>query len=168
MRLSAGVDGATTTPRESAQLQALVPGPWAGYASRLMSKPIQRDFTLEPEDNERLAKLCGPFDEHLRLVELRLGVQIANRGFVFRVTGDADAVRPAERVLRMLYEQAEHTALEPRDVHLALQESGAVRQLQEDAGHAAAAAQEVTIKTRRGSIRGRGANQFLVTAKSSE
>ncbi|RZL51496.1 MAG: phosphate starvation-inducible protein PhoH, partial [Variovorax sp.] len=45
----------------------------------------QRDFTLEPDDIERLANLSGPFDAHLRLVELRLGVEIANRGNVFRV-----------------------------------------------------------------------------------
>ncbi len=51
-----------------------------------------RDFTLEPADGERLANLNGPFDEHLRQIELRLGVEIANRGNVFRVTG-ADAFR---------------------------------------------------------------------------
>ena len=33
-----------------------------------------RDFTLEPDDTERLANLNGPFDEHLRQIELRLGV----------------------------------------------------------------------------------------------
>ena len=43
-----------------------------------MSKPAQRDFILEPEDGERLANLAGPFDEHLRLIELRLGVEVAN------------------------------------------------------------------------------------------
>ncbi|MCB1612022.1 MAG: phosphate starvation-inducible protein PhoH, partial [Xanthomonadales bacterium] len=42
---------------------------------------------LEPEDNERLANLCGPFDEHLREVELRVGVEIANRGNLFRLSG---------------------------------------------------------------------------------
>jgi len=38
----------------------------------------QRDFALEPNDSERLANLSGPFDEHLRQIELRLGVEIAN------------------------------------------------------------------------------------------
>ena len=54
-----------------------------------MPAPSQRDFALEPADTERLANLAGPFDAHLRLIELRLGVEIANRGNVFRVTGAA-------------------------------------------------------------------------------
>ena len=56
-----------------------------------MSQPQHRDFTLEPADNERLANLCGPFDAHLRQIELRLGVEISNRGQVFQVTGPAKA-----------------------------------------------------------------------------
>ena len=61
----------------------------------------QRDFTLEPDDIERLANMTGPFDAHLRLVELRLGVEISNRGNVFRVDGrDADVVAPVVRRCR--------------------------------------------------------------------
>ena len=60
-----------------------------------------RDFTLEPEDGERLANLAGPLDAHFRQIELRLGVQIANRGRSARSSGDhtrtdivvADAVK---------------------------------------------------------------------------
>src|SRR3546814_7096037 len=40
-----------------------------------MPSPHQCDFTLEPADNERLANLAGPFDAHLRQIELRLGVR---------------------------------------------------------------------------------------------
>ena len=53
----------------------------------------QRDFTLDPEDNARLANLCGPFDEHLRQIELRLGVEIDHRGHLFQVIGDEAAPR---------------------------------------------------------------------------
>ncbi len=53
-----------------------------------MTDPIRNDFTLEPDDGERLSNLVGPLDEHLRQIELRLGVEIANRGNVFRVLGD--------------------------------------------------------------------------------
>ena len=67
-----------------------------------MTKPPHRDFVLEPEDNERLANLCGPFDEHLRQVELRLGVEVANRGHVFRVTGEAKAAPGSESALANL------------------------------------------------------------------
>ena len=125
----------------------------ARYPARPMS---QRDFVLEPADNERLANLAGPFDAHLRLVELRLGVGIANRGNVFRITGeDADAVARAERLLRQLYDEAASETLDEHAVHLRL---GA------DATDAPAAApdyvpQEIAIKVKRGTLRGRGDNQ---------
>ncbi|MGO4774659.1 phosphate starvation-inducible protein PhoH, partial [Lysobacter sp. 2RAB21] len=45
------------------------------------------EFTLDPADSERLANLSGPFDGHLRMIELRLGVEIANRGNIFRIVG---------------------------------------------------------------------------------
>ena len=44
----------------------------------------QREFDLEPSDNARLANLCGPLDENLRLLESRLDVQIRRRGDSFR------------------------------------------------------------------------------------
>ncbi len=125
----------------------------ARYPARPMS---QRDFVLEPADNERLANLAGPFDAHLRLVELRLGVEIANRGNVFRITGeDADAVARAERLLRQLYDEAASETLDEHAVHLRL---GA------DATDAPASApdyvpQEIAIKVKRGTLRGRGDNQ---------
>ena len=124
-----------------------------------MNMPTQRDFALSPEDNERLASLCGPMDQHLRQVELRLGVEVSNRGFVFRVIGDEVAVSVAERTLHALYEQTGSLVLQPHDVHLALQESGADRVAREASEEAAAGAQEVAIKVKRGTIRGRGANQ---------
>ena len=124
-----------------------------------MNTPNQHDFALDPEDNERLASLCGPFDAHLRLMELRLGVEISNRSFVFRVIGEERATKAAERVIRTLYEQAIDIALDSSDVHLALQESGAERLVQNVQEDAAAGAQEVTIRVKRGTIRGRGPNQ---------
>jgi phosphate starvation-inducible PhoH-like protein len=114
-----------------------------------------RDFALEPDDTERLANLNGPFDEHLRQIELRLGVEIANRGNVFRVTGADHSVRTAERVLRELYDATENETLTGQQINLRLSESGI------DALDTTAAegAQEVAIKVKRGTIRGRGPNQ---------
>jgi phosphate starvation-inducible PhoH-like protein len=115
----------------------------------------QRDFTLEPADNERLANLSGPFDEHLRQIELRLGVEIANRGNVFRVTGADHSVRAAERVLRELYDATGSETLTGQQINVRLSESGI------DALDAKAAegVQDVGIKVKRGTIRGRGGNQ---------
>ena len=114
-----------------------------------------RDFTLDPADGERLANLAGPLDAHLRQVELRLGVQIANRGGVFRITGPEKATTVAERLLRQLWADTENEVLTPEAIHLRLgadDESAVERDL-------GFAPQDVAIKVKRGTIRGRGANQ---------
>ncbi|MCE7950536.1 MAG: PhoH family protein [Xanthomonadales bacterium PRO7] len=113
-----------------------------------------RDFALEPADGERLANLSGPFDEHLRQLELRLGVTIANRGNVFRISGADRAAKLAERVLRELYDATESETLNGAQINLRLSESG-IDALEDKADDA----QEVAIKVKRGTIRGRGANQ---------
>jgi phosphate starvation-inducible PhoH-like protein len=120
-----------------------------------MSELNQRDFTLDPEDNTRLANLCGPFDEHLRQVELRLGVEINHRGSIFQVIGEHDPARAAEKVLRTLYASTENEALTGARINLQLAESG----IDAITEAAAEGAQEVVIKVKRGVIKGRGPNQ---------
>src|SRR5690348_1119214 len=115
----------------------------------------QRDFVLEPAGTERLANLAGPFDAHLRLMELRLGVEIANRGNVFRVTGEADAIARAERLLRELYDDAGSETFDEHAIHL---------RLGPDAADAPAASpdylpQDIAVRVKRGTLRGRGDNQ---------
>ncbi len=114
------------------------------------------DFTLEPADNERLANLCGQFDEHLRQVEGRLGVEVSNRGNRFRVIGDAGSARAAGKLLQDLYSETAKTRLTPARVHLALQHAGAERppvRLVENR------TESTGISTRRGTVTGRGLNQ---------
>ena len=118
-----------------------------------MPAPASSDFTLEPADNERLANLAGPFDAHLRQIELRLGVEIANRGNVYRVSGDEDAAASAEHLLRALYAETAETTFDSHAIHLRLNEAN-VDQL--DDGYQP---QDVAVRVRRGTIRGRGANQ---------
>ncbi|MGY3039481.1 phosphate starvation-inducible PhoH-like protein [Rhodanobacter sp. TND4EL1] len=119
----------------------------------------QRDFTLDPEDNARLANLCGPFDEHVRQVELRLGVEINHRGSIFQVIGEDAAARATEKVLRALYANTADEALTGARVNLHLAESGVDAMVGADADAAAEGAQEVVIKVKRGVIKGRGPNQ---------
>ncbi len=118
--------------------------------------PESKDFSLEPADNQRLARLSGQFDENLRQVERRLGVEINNRGHRFRVIGEPDKVDAAIHVLRDLYKSAEREELTPERVHLFLQESYVQARRQQQADEAS---DEVVIQTRRGEIRGRGPNQ---------
>ena len=118
-------------------------------------KPIE--LTLEPVDNERLANLCGQFDDHLRLIERRLGVEISNRGNVFAIGGDPAAAGTAADVLRDLYTSTEGRFLAPADVHLRLQESAAALANLGAPGDD----EEVVIHTRRSVIKARGANQKI-------
>ncbi len=120
-----------------------------------MNDHSRHDLVLEPESVERLANLCGPFDEHLRQIELRLGVEIANRGNIFHVRGSHPSVKLAEQVLRDLYAVTEDDTLTAPQINLHLSESG-IDALEE---RTAEGADEVAIKTKRGTIRGRGANQ---------
>ncbi|HZW19219.1 MAG TPA: PhoH family protein [Luteimonas sp.] len=126
-----------------------------------MPTPHQRDFTLEPLDNERLANLAGPFDAHLRQIELRLGVEIANRGNVFRVTGRDEApVAQAERLLRTLYAEAGEETFDGQSINLRMNAAGveadAATGPRDDGDYVP---QDVAIRVRRGTVRGRGPNQ---------
>lgn len=108
---------------------------------------------LDPFENERLANLCGQFDEHIRLVERRLGVDINQRGNEFTLVGSAQAVALAERIVRVLYQLTEHKSLAKADVHLQMQESE-LDSLAEDVEIA-----DVTVRTKRAIVKARGVNQ---------
>ena len=43
-----------------------------------LAQPVE--FELDPVDNARLAALCGPLEQNLRLVEQRMGVEVRRRG----------------------------------------------------------------------------------------
>ena len=113
-----------------------------------------RALTLEPQDNERLANLCGQFDEHLRQIERNLGVEINHQGGNFTLLGDERPIRATEEVLKELYLLTAKEVLQPSKVHLFLQESGVDTLLKSQRDDDA-----VSVRTRRGVIRARGANQ---------
>jgi len=117
--------------------------------------PIAADLTLEPPDNERLANLCGPLDQHLRQIERRLGVEINNRGNIFRIIGSPKSVAACDHLLSDLYESAKREILTAERIHLSLQDGSIDEELEEEFD------QEITIKTKRGVVKGRSANQRL-------
>lgn len=128
---------------------------------------IFRDVVLEPADNNRLANLCGQFDEHLRQIERRLDVEIASRGNRFRVTGRPGAAEVGGDILLSLFAMTDRERLDPEHVHMTLQESfmdNAEESLADDVGEVAND-EVVTIQTRRKLIRTRGANQSLFMRK---
>src|SRR5210317_936266 len=87
-----------------------------------MSQKI--NLELEPADTERLANLCGQFDQHLKQIENRLQVDIFCRGNLFSVQGESRQARAASRLLKQLYKLSETELLTPELINLHLQESG--------------------------------------------
>ena len=120
------------------------------------------DLVLEPADNQRLANLCGQFDEHLKQIERRLGVEIRPRGNHFQIEGPKPAVDAADRLLVALFEQSASESISPQRVHTWLQEAGLYEE--------AEAGPPGEVRTRRGVIRGRGPNQalYLQTIRGSD
>lgn len=118
-------------------------------------QPQSCDFILEPADNQRLANLCGQFNQHLRQVEQYLGVEINNRGNAFRVIGDDILARLAGDVIKNLYMETTSLSLTPARVHLLLQQAAAdVVEPKQDEHD-----KEAVIQTKQEKIKGRSPNQ---------
>jgi phosphate starvation-inducible PhoH-like protein len=111
-----------------------------------------REFDLVPPDNARLANLCGPLDENIRLIENRMGVTVKRRGASFRVVGQRAPA--AEDLVRDLFETAHREEVTLERVHLALRDSrdmpGALQGEETEGG---------AVRVARGTIRARGRNQ---------
>ena len=122
----------------------------------MSTHPNHLQFVLEPDDNERLASLCGQFDENLRHIERRLGVEIANRGNQFQVIGSSKPAEAARRLIETLFAATLTEIITPERVHLSLQDSSVESLFQASAP----AEDDVTlIRTKRVVIKARGANQ---------
>ena len=119
--------------------------------------------TLEPNDNRRLACLCGQFDQHLRQIEQRLNIEIRNRGNVFAIYGNAASSQAAGNLLRTLYNETRtEDHLTPDTVHLFLQQSDLELRMDQPAAHNATSNNVesfTVIRTRKGMVRPRGVNQ---------
>jgi phosphate starvation-inducible protein PhoH and related proteins len=113
------------------------------------------DLELQPEDNLRIANLCGQFDQHLRQLEHGLGIEINSRGSCFRLIGSSAAVQLGAQILQQLYAETADSGLTAETIHLALQAAGADTVREATTHHLP----EIVIKTKRGLIRARGENQ---------
>lgn len=86
---------------------------------RAAARPLE--LRLEPEDNLRLARLCGAMDANLRQIESALDVAIARRGTRFTVRGDPAQAARAARALEHFYRRAD-TDLTLEELQLGLAE----------------------------------------------
>ena len=116
-------------------------------------------LSLEPDSPQHLSTLCGQLDEHLRLIEQRLSIEISNRGNNFQLAGRADLIRAGAKMLEQLYEDVQQgEPVTPDQIHLLLQQSG-VEQLSDGEPAASVYQADITIQTRKAQIRPRGPNQ---------
>ncbi|NNC96567.1 MAG: PhoH family protein [Gammaproteobacteria bacterium] len=108
-------------------------------------------FTLIPEDNTRLALLCGSYDHNIQTISDQFEVGITNRSNEFTITGPRKKLTRVKSLIEDLYITAATGVLDPEDVHLSIQE--ALHRNKGDSLH------EVSIKTRRKQVHARGDNQ---------
>ena len=122
-----------------------------------LAQPVE--FELDPVDNARLAALCGPLEQNLRLVEQRMGVEVRRRGNQFRVSGERSA--GAAQLLQDLFQMTsggQHVDLP--DVHLALREHAEPEEFSEvRAAPVVPLPGEDAARVPRGLIRARGDHQ---------
>jgi phosphate starvation-inducible PhoH-like protein len=131
----------------------------------LTTKLTTVHLDLVPEDTSRLAVLCGAFDDNLKQIERRLGVEIIYRNAHFQVVGEHRYAQACSDLLKELYIETQtikgkSPSLPDSNVHLALQNLFATHRLLE----VLPAEQEndfqhLSIKTKRGVIKPRGENQ---------
>ena len=121
---------------------------------------ISQDLILLPADNGRLLNFCGQLDSHLRQIESRLQVEIANRGNQFKVTGIENSVQAACLLMQQLFANTESEQLSAELIHLAMQDASIAELLTTSTTASAAPEQApIAIKTKFGLIKGRGVNQ---------
>ncbi|MCC4264977.1 PhoH family protein [Oceanimonas baumannii] len=124
------------------------------------------DLELQPADGQRLASLCGPFDDNVKQLERRLGVEINHRDEHFQIVGPERLARVANDIITRLYVETQSLKgqpvpdITPEHIHLAIKESQVLEQDdEEEAGSGYRYGKEVVIKTKRGLIKPRSPNQ---------
>jgi phosphate starvation-inducible PhoH-like protein len=136
----------------------------------LKNTPSQPHYFIpQPQDNKRLANLCGPLDENLRQISSALDVTIFRRGEKFIVTG-TNAER-AVALLERFYAQAAKV-ISVEDVQLALIEQRShpakadTTKVTEDSNpedideeRALSEIESPTLRTRKHDLRGRTPHQ---------
>jgi phosphate starvation-inducible protein PhoH and related proteins len=124
----------------------------AAHPLRHSSPHDEQTLTLAFDDNRLLPHVFGEHDEHLALIEHRLGVNISSKGNRVAIRGAANAAEDARTVLMSLYNRASRgTDVSKGDV------DGAIRMIRSREEGAS----ENTVRTRRKTVNPRTPNQKL-------
>lgn len=129
----------------------------------LSNKLTTTEIFLEPANKDRLASLIGPYDDNLKHIERRMGVEITYQGNQFKIVGKPINSVAAADVIRSLYvdtqpdpkipSQVKANELIPDQVHLAIQGSKLLDQSDEQFSN------DIVVRTRKGNIKPRNPNQ---------
>nr|WP_323839346.1 PhoH family protein [Photorhabdus sp. CRI-LC] len=128
---------------------------------QIHSQIATQEIFLEPADNQRLMSLCGPFDDNLKQLERRLGIEINRRDNRFKLMGKLLCVSAATNILRHLYAETSPVRgvipdIKPEQIHLAITAS---RVLEQTAESIPEYGKSVNIRTKRGMVKPRTPNQ---------
>ncbi|MEC7885527.1 MAG: PhoH family protein [Pseudomonadota bacterium] len=112
------------------------------------------EVLLEPEDNAKLANLCGPLNNNIKHIELKYDVEINHRGSMFCLHGNKANVEFASKALKSLYNVAGDIELSNDNLNAVLQENNIseVNNKKENSSNG-------QIKVRRNIIKLRSSNQ---------
>ncbi len=113
----------------------------------LAEKITSKNLTLQPQDNIRLAKLCGTLDENLRQIESYMQVEISNRGNNFIIKGSEESVPKTSELIEKLYSMSENEELTAKQLHIFMSDksnNGKVTDIESD---------KLSIKCKRGTIK---------------
>ncbi|MBM7455108.1 phosphate starvation-inducible PhoH-like protein [Oceanisphaera litoralis] len=130
----------------------------------MTAKVTTLELELQPADGQRLASLCGPFDDNIKQLERRLGLEINYHNQHFKLVGPASLVKVGGELLTQLYVDTQSVKgqsvpdITPEQVHLAIKQSRVLEQ-GEESGEGYQYGKEVVIKTKRGLIKPRTPNQ---------
>ena len=115
-------------------------------------------FNLDPDDQDRINRLCGPTNSTLKQIEEALEIKISNRGSKFKVRGNSPNTTAAETVLKGLYQKLEKkTVVPPEEIHLYLRE--AMNQNSSNDLSATQGDKKFTLKTPKTMVSPKGKNQ---------
>lgn len=81
-------------------------------------------LSLQPINTDRLALLCGHCNENLHQIEAQFGIKIHQRGHLFNLIGQQEAVKISAQLLKKLYADTKSLAvISPEHIYINMKEN---------------------------------------------
>jgi phosphate starvation-inducible PhoH-like protein len=123
-----------------------------------LTASVRRTVEFSGLTLERLKSMLGAYNAHLKLIEQRLRIKIAQRGDLFILDGELEDIERADSLLQRLYQETEdNRTVTPEHLHLLIQGSQTDREFDQEEDEESYF--DVSLQTRKGRINPRGANQ---------